>query len=403
MKNTFIFFLLNPFLGFIQGFKHYKQTWAINSVWVFVIFYGFTMSRPEEKDSSRYVTKLHELYAAPISWESFTNNFYSEEGNAIDVYQPLLTYLVSLVTDNGNILFALFGVVYGYFYSRNIWLLFGLLKDKYMDRNLWVLLIAFFCVIGFWELNGVRMWTAAHIFFYGVFTYIEKENKKGLLIAASSILVHFSFALPVSILLFFLVVKLPWKILYFIFIASFFISELNIGSIGEFFSNIAPEFLVPKIKSYTSDEYVEVVSEGSLGNWYIQYYTKMLGWFIFVMVSTIYFSSLSMLKADKKFSRFFIFTLLFLSVGNVMSLVPSGGRYLIIARLFAIALLFLFYVKYEVVIYKRWVTLLSPMLVFFIIVSIRASLETVTFVTVLANPILAVFIDAPIPIDTLIK
>ena len=79
MKNTFVFFLLNPFLGFIQAFKHYKDNWAKNSVWVFVIFYGFTMNRPEEMDSSRYVLRLKELYEASVNWDSFLANFYSDD------------------------------------------------------------------------------------------------------------------------------------------------------------------------------------------------------------------------------------------------------------------------------------------------------------------------------------
>ncbi len=403
MKNTFVFFLLNPFLGLIQAFKHYNDTWAKNSAWVFVIFYGFTMNRPEEMDSSRYVLRLKELYEASVNWDSFLANFYSDDGSTIDIYQPLITYLLSLVSDNGNILFAIFGIVFGYFYSRNIWMLLDLLKGRSMNLQLWILLFTFISVIGFWELNGVRMWTAAHVFFYGTFNYIVNQNKKGLLIAILSILIHFSFVLPVSILFFFLIVKLPWKILYFIFIASFFVSVLNISSIGEFFGNIAPEFLVPKIKSYTSDEYVETVSEGPIGNWYVQYYSKMLGWFIFIMISVIFFTSLSKIKSNKIFSNLFIFTLLFLIVGNIMSLVPSGNRFLIIGRLFAMSLLFLFYIEYDDFIFKRWTKILSPILLFYLIISLRTSFETITFITILGNPIAAIFLDLPIPLISMFK
>ena len=197
------------------------------------------MFRPESMDANRYVLKLQSLYDAPLSWDSFLANFYSDDGSTVDIYQPLVTYIMALFTNNGNFLFAVFGIVMGYFYSRNIWLLLDTTKDKRITGTLWIVLFTFASIIGYWELNGVRMWTAAHIFFYGTFLFVIKGNKKGALIAALSVLVHFSFVLPVSILLFCYLVKLPWKLLYFIFIASFFVSELNISSIGDFLWNIA--------------------------------------------------------------------------------------------------------------------------------------------------------------------
>jgi len=404
LNNAFLLFLINPFIGMIQAFKYYRFPWAKNSLWLFVIFYGFTMFRPEAMDSSRYVARLEVLYDAPLSWDTFIANFYSAEGNSIDIYQPLVTWVLALFTKNPNVLFAVFGIVFGYFYSRNIWLLFEVAGNRRFEKSLWILIFAFASVIGFWELNGVRMWTAAHIFFYGAFIFIIKGERKGMMIAAASILVHFSFVLPVAILVAYTMVKLPWKILYLVFIASFFVSELNIGSVGTFLGGIAPEFLVPRINSYTSDDYVESVSNAEAAtNWYVTYYLKSLGWVIFIMISFIYFSNLARIKSNRAFSHFFGFAILFLSIGNLMSMIPSGGRYLTIARLFALALLFLFYVWYDSLSYRKFLVTLSPLLLFFIIVSIRISFETTTFVTILANPIIALFIDVPIPLIAFFK
>lgn len=404
MNTPILLFLLSPFIGLIQAFKHHREEWAKNSIWLFVVFYGFTMFRPVEMDANRYVEKLIFLYNSPLNWTTFLENFYSDDGSTVDLYQPLVTYFMALFTQNGNLLFAVFGFVFGYFYSRNIWLLLNIAKNKRMDMTLWVLVFAFSSIIGFWELNGVRMWTAAHIFFYGAFLFIIEGKKKGMMIAASSILVHFSFVLPVSILVFYHFVKVPWKLLYFAFIASFFVSELNVQAIGDVLGNYAPEFLIPKVKGYTNDEYIETLStETPVANWYVLYYLKAVGWVIFIMFSSIYFSSLATVKANKAFSKFFGFALLFLTIGNLMSLIPSGGRYLTIARIFAMATLFLFYVWYDNRYYRKYLSFLSPLLIFFIVVSIRISFETMTFITVLANPIIAVFVDLPVPLISLLK
>ncbi len=405
MKNNFVFFLFSPFIGLIQAIKHHRESWARNSVWLFVIFYGYTMCRPEIMDSSRYVTKLQELHNTPLSWDVFIANFYSDESGAVDIYQPLITYLLSLFTDNGNILFAVFGILFGYFYSRNIWLILDLSKNQKFTRTMIALVVAFCCVIGFWSLNGVRMWTAAHMFFYGAFLLLVHGNRKGIVIAILSILVHFSFMLPVGILLLFYFIKIPWRILYFFFISSFFISSLNIDSIRTRLESIAPDFLLPRVKSYTSDEYVETISDlNATGNWYITYYSISISWYIMILFTIIYFSKGKKFNTyNKSFSNLFGFSLLFLSVGNITSLLPSGNRYLMVAQLFATALLYFYYAVYDNKEYKKWALFFSPLLYFFIIVSIRMSFDTISLMTVITNPILATIIDLPIPLIDLIK
>jgi hypothetical protein len=404
LKNNFVLFLFSPFIGFVQAIKHHNERWAKNSVWLFVIFYGYTMCRPEIMDSSRYVSKLKELYNTPLNWDVFIANFYSEESNTVDIYQPLLTYILSLFTDNGNILFAVFGILFGYFYSRNIWLLLDYSKNQRMTRVMIAILVTFSCVIGFWNLNGVRMWTAAHMFFYGAFLLLVHGNRKGAIIAILSILVHFSFVLPVGILFLFYFIKIPWRILYFFFIASFFISTLNIEAVRTQIENIVPDFLTPRVKSYTSEEYVETITDAnSNANWYINYFSSSISWFLMLLFTVIYFSKIKQTTYSKSFYNLFGFSLLFMTVGNITSLVPSGSRYLLVAQLFGMALIYLYYVIYNEKEFKKWVLFLSPLLLFFIIISIRVSFDTISIMTILTNPILATIIDLPIPLIDLIK
>lgn len=86
-----------------------------------------------------------------------------------------------------------------------------------------------------------------------------------------------------------------------------------------------------------------------------------------------------------------------------MAMIPSGGRYLTIARLFALALIFMFYVIFNSRVFDRYLKFTTPLLLFFIVVSVRVSFETITFVTILANPLIAAFVDVPIPLISLLK
>ena len=404
LKNNLVFFLLSPFLGFIQAFKYYKEDWAKNSVWLFVIFYGYTMFRPEIMDSSRYVINLINLYNRPMTWDIFVGNFYTDGSDSADIYQPLIIFFLSRFTKDGNILFAVFGTVYGYFYSRNIWLVLELAKGTKIDRKLWVLIIAFICVLGFWNLNGVRMWTAAHVFFYGAFQYLVHGKRKGIVVAISSVLIHFSFVLPISIFLLFIVNRIPWRLLYFLFIGSFFISSLNVPAIRASLESVAPDFLLPRVNSYTSDEYVEVVTDlNDSANWYIKYYTNSLMWVLVILFTIIYFSKNKKLKDDKSFSNLFGFSLLILTIGNITSLLPSGGRYVLIAQLFGVAVLVYYYVRFDDLLYRNYLKLFAPLLYFFILVNFRISFDTISFMTVFSNPIFAALVDFPIPLINLFK
>lgn len=407
MKNALFLFLISPFLGVIQGFKYYKEDWVKNTVWLFVIFYGFTMYRPEEMDSSRYVLKLQEFHKDSVSWDGFVQNLYTvdEHGSGdVDIYQPLVTYLVSIFTDSGNVLFAVFGLVFGYFYSRNIWMLLDFSRVQRMNLNLWLLIFTFSSIIGFWNLGGVRMWTAAQIFFYGAAMYLIQDNKKGILISVLSILVHFSFILPVALLLFFSLVKVNVRVLFVLFVMSFFISELNFGAVKNLLESYVPDFLVSRVTNYIDEGYVEVISDNNAGvNWYMAIYVKIMSWFILIMTAIIYLYKRYLNERLANDKRFFGFCLAFLSIGNILSLMPSGTRYLLIAQYFALAMIFVTTAQFNEVKLNRAVHLLRPILIFYLVVSIRVSFDTVTLTSVCGNPLIALLVDYPFPLIDLIK
>lgn len=407
MKNAFFYFIVFPFYGLIQAIKNYRLPWAKNMVWLFVIFYGYTMFRPEGMDSTRYALKLERVYSEDRTWNNFVASFYSvdENGNAaVDIYEPLMTNFVSLFSNNGSILFAFFGLVYGYFFSRNIWFLIDEFKAQLQSKLVFILLIAFTSVIGFWELNGVRMWTAAQVFFYGAFLFLYQKKTKGIYFILASALIHFSFFLPIAIFLLYTVFKLPFRLVYIFFIASFFMSFFNVTTVSSFLTSVLPEVLLPRVKSYTNEEYIEgyeAFNQG--GNWYILYFGKVLNYCIAFLVTVIYFAKNQSYLKDKSFAKFASFSIFLLGMSNLLSSLPSGERYLILAQFFGVAVTVLFFSKYYSLNYKKAVAVASPFLLFFIIISFRKSFDTVSLMTVFTNPVIATIFDTPVPLIDLIK
>jgi K+-sensing histidine kinase KdpD len=86
-----------------------------------------------------------------------------------------------------------------------------------------------------------------------------------------------------------------------------------------------------------------------------------------------------------------------------MTLVPSGSRYLIIAQLFALAVIIIYYSDYIYDLYNKWLIYLIPVFVFFIVVSVRVALDSTSVMTVFANPLVVSFIDLPIPLLSIFK
>lgn len=407
MKNAFFYFVVFPFYGLIQAIKNYRLPWAKNMVWLFVAFYGYTMFRPEGMDSTRYVQTLVNMHNNPRTWDAFILSFYSvDEDNqaTVDIYQPLMTNFVSLFTDNGNVLYVFFGLVYGYFFSRNIWFLIDEFKAQLQSKLVFILLIAFTSVIGFWELNGVRMWTAAQVFFYGAFVFLYQKKFKGVYFVLASVLIHFSFFLPIAIFLLYTVFKLPFRLVYIFFIASFFMSFFNITTVSSFLTSVLPEVLLPRVKSYTNEEYIEgyeAFNQG--GNWYILYFGKVLNYCIAFLVTVIYFAKNQSYLKDKSFAKFASFSIFLLGISNLLSSLPSGERYLILAQFFGVAVTVLYFSKYYSLNYKKAVAVASPFLLFFIIISFRKSFDTVSLMTVFTNPVIATILDTPVPLIDLIK
>jgi hypothetical protein len=188
--------------------------------------------------------------------------------------------------------------------------------------------VAFAFVIGFWQLNGIRMWTAAHIFFFGASQYLFDNKKRELLIAAGSVLVHYSFMLPVGLLVAFTLLQNRLNLYFLFYVTTFFIAELDLAFIRENLLAILPEAFHHRVMGYTSEGYAESLM-GRTRTWHVAYYGMALRWVIIVFLGLVYYKVTSVLKnPNQSLQRLLGFSFLFLGVANIFSVVPSGGRFI---------------------------------------------------------------------------
>ncbi|WP_242919252.1 EpsG family protein [Pontibacter liquoris] len=401
----YLIYILSPLLALLVAIKNYRATWAKNVVWLFVAFYGYTMVISNEGiDSSRYRDQFLQIAQSELSFDNFVSQLYNENTTYVDIAQPLISYVVALFTTNYKILFLVYGLIFGFFYSRNIWYIISKAGPK-INKETVLFIFVFAFVIGFWQINGFRMWTAAHIFFYGAVRYIFDKKRKGFLIAALSVLVHFSFVLPVFVLILYTFIRNRTNLYFLLFLATFFISEVNFGFLNETLKNIVPDIFSSKLSGYTNEEYVSQL-KGSIQNtsWHAKYYIYALKWVIVTFICIMYFRGFTYIKTQANLHALYAFSLLFLAFSNIMSLMPSGGRFVTVANLFATTAIFFFLQSMgKEGFYKKFLKLSVVPLLFYCVVALRLGFDTIGAVTLLGNPIISLIVDSDIAIIDIIK
>lgn len=200
ISSKTVFALVWPLGALFSALKNWRQPWAMNVFWIVCAFLGsIQIFHPEGTilgegaDSGRYVLDLMQMHQTVNSYSEVSSTFYNGDTN--DVYCPTIMFLVSRFTDNGHVLFFVFAIIYGFFYSRNIWYILNRIKDQQANWQ-WVMLASFFLVCPIWNVNGVRMWTALHVFVYGAMPYLLEKKKKQLLWSLLALFVHHSFIFP---------------------------------------------------------------------------------------------------------------------------------------------------------------------------------------------------------------
>jgi hypothetical protein len=398
-KNSLLIFIIWPFFALYYAIGNYKAGWAKDIIWFFVVFYGLTITihnygAEETSDANRYRDRFTEMADTKISFDNVTALFYNQESQTLDIIEPIILFAVSRITDNFHFLFAVFGLIFGYFYSRNIWYLIEKVPKKIDSANIPVIL-TFALVVGFWNIGGFRFWTATMIFLYGALPFLYEGRKKSLPFCFLAGLVHFSYLLPLVILFIHFFAGRRTKPFFILFVISLFIKQLDLAQVNDFLTSNLPDIFIPRVKSYTNQEYADRVSTTlANANWYARIYNDVLKWTIITFLIMIFFQGQKFIKRFQNFENLFSFTLLFYSVANLFSLVPSGGRFLSLANLFAMAVIF-FYIQFGTRGrgIKRLIFFASPCLMLFSIVSIRIGMENMGFFSVFGNPIMNIFID----------
>ncbi len=402
----YLSFFVWPFGVMLASLKHWKRPISRNVFWLFCVFFGLAFIIAEGElsaDSEYYANALTQYANSNLTLSELWRSFYSENSNYVDIFQPVLTYLISRLTSNPTVLFTVFGFIFGYFYSSNIWYILNRIVGR-ITPIIFLYILTFALLNPIWNINGFRMWTAAQIFLFGALPYFFEGKRKSLIWSAAAILVHFSFLYPVAILGLFSLLKNRLDGYFVFFVITSFIKELDLDFVRNSLSFL-PGFLQARVTGYTNLDYAEFRLERvQLHNWYIAYSRLALQWVVYAFTIFVYFFFKKQLYARKELLTLFCFSILLYGCANIFSLVPSGGRVLVVATTFMFAFAIILISTYPQVKSLTVIkTILFPFLLLYCIVKLREGMDFYGLSTIIGNPIFSVFYTDTVPLIEEIK
>jgi hypothetical protein len=411
-----LLFLFSPIGAALASFRNIRSLWSRNVFWAFVVFYGATFavaaedskSKDTQSDIHRYREQVEDLYILELDYNEI-KKLYAENED-VDVLRLTIAIFVSRFTKSQQTLTFIYALIYGFFLSRNLWFVFGQLRGK-LKPSVKFLLGVLFLIIPMWFINGFRFWTAAHIFIYGSFIYLLNKRTIGIIIAALSILVHFSFIFPTLTLLLFPFIRSRLPLIFILYLTSLLFSQINLQGFNSFLEQNTSERLQNRTKSYRDEGRVEAYRKGELdqaaktANWYVQLYLTGFFWTMRIMMVFMYLRMRRYIGWDPRLYRLFAFSLLFFSLSNFLSSIPSGQRWLYVASFYAMTCLLILRQNNVLAAKKmNWILVGTfPFVLLFFVVSSRIGFYSLSVNTFVGNPFTAFFTDYNISLNDLLK
>ena len=341
-RQYLLLFIIWPFLAFITAIANFKHKEAKKVVYFFLIYYGLCfVNQNEGVDAYRYALDLKENASLPFSdFFKIVGGLYATD-TSVDIVEPFISFIVSRFTSDPGIYFAVWAAIFGYFYLKSI----DLLHTRHVMNPGWnglILMIFFIFILPITSISGVRMWTAAWIFFYGAIHVVINRDPKFLLLTLAASLVHWSFISANLILIGYFLAGNRNIIYIPLTLASFVVPQMQTISLrlGGGIQN--------RFDNYSSEGYIQAVQDSREQTvWFMQIGGDLVFYFLIFAIIVIQILSFAREK-EKDEKNLFSFLLVFLTFVNFGMAIPSfGGRFQVLFFLFATFYLFIHFVKQD--------------------------------------------------------
>lgn len=399
---AYAFFLFWPFLSLIHAIINYREKYAKNIVWLFTCFYGFTFVIYPGGDSVHYRDYFLYIHSSDFSSIDFFQALLRGEEGRGDYYEPIVSFIIAQFTDDYRYLFLVFATVFGFFFSRGLWMIIDNFSIKLKPLTI-VFLIFLVTILPIWNINGVRFHTASIIFCYALLSYYLKGQKKSILLILLTPFVHFSFYIAVGLFLMSLLLSIVSvkRIVYIgLFVFGVFLSNFEIETLLNFSFLVEDnEHLTGRINAYTQSEFIEGYFNEDRRSWFMKIKDDIWRYssiFIIVFLLGFNYEKIKEYELDK---ILFMGVIIF-SVTAVLNVIPSMQRFFTLSSYLLTATLILFYQKSKS---NYWMNVLSPalgiLLIFLSFIQFRVGWQSMNITLLFSNPLLAPFFENTVSIS----
>src|SRR5690606_31085819 len=135
----------------LKAINNLDKKWTVNILWAFFVFFGFTLINPAGADGDRYIFKLNYMYNSGLDFTTLLSMIYTDTNAYVDLFYPILNFLIAQFTNDTRILFTVFTFIFGFFYAKNIFYLRSLLPQSLKKIEI-ILFILFIFLMPIWNI-----------------------------------------------------------------------------------------------------------------------------------------------------------------------------------------------------------------------------------------------------------
>jgi hypothetical protein len=343
-----IIFFIWPFGSFVASLNRMGSRIFSVILVLFYFLYGYTYIIAG-KDQDTYRTSQFFAEAATWSFSDLATRFENlfDVGAKPDIFQDLLQFLVSRVTDNTQVYFAttavLFGIVAAVIFE-------SVFADNTSNtvRTWFVIMVSLFLlvVLSPGRINSFRHYLAVAVFLLSVYKHLAGGGIKYLLLMLLTPLIHFAFIAVIPLVLVFKLLGNRNLIYYLLIVLSFLYADVISNIVGDYTRSLDENALQYHATQYTSEIYQKYVAELKTQRYFIldkyAYYSS-----IFFLALTIFHAGM-VRSADKVTKDLFSMSLLIFAFVNAFNQMDSVvNRFSVLYQGFCCIFLLTLYLRYN--------------------------------------------------------
>lgn len=319
----YVLFFFSPFLAAVYSIRRLNTKSSFLVLFLFGALFGIALTVQSDvvQDDSGWYREVFEYYqfVSEVEYLNGLERFLA--GDIKDYFFETIAFYISRFTENYHFLFLAIAVIFSYFSLKSLRFI---VREKEFNFSIAsTILLYMFLKISILEINGVRYWTAYWVATYCIFQIFVNKNRVYYLLILTTPFFHGTYWVLIGVLALIEITKRfekPWILLFFV---SFFISSFA-SEILQGLQQYLPAGLSRSVDSYVSEELILQREDWSGYGWIPIYFNILIKVYLSLII-VLFIKNIDLIKDDIRTRDLFSVLLIWATVFNIFSVIPSLG------------------------------------------------------------------------------